>query len=184
MKKTFILAIALMATMMANAQVSVQLGYLLNTEKTKTALGNDSYSYSGLMAAADYNLNIAGNLFVAPGLGVGYSFDNSDGSRYRELGLFVPVDVNYCFPIGNDISLSVFAGPTFCYGLIAKDTAFDYYENNSKRFELLLGGGLWCDIKETIRVKAGYKWGLTNTSKINGITEKNNGLYLSIGYLF
>ena len=184
MKKTLFLAIALMASVMASAQVSVQLGYLLNTQKTKSILGNFSDSYSGIMASVDYNQNLAGNLSVAPGLGVGYSFDNSDGAKYQELGLFAPVDVNYRFRIGNDFSLSVFAGPTFYYGLISKDAFVDYYDHDIKRFELLVGGGVWADIKETIRLKAGYKFGVTDSSKINGITEKNNCLYLSVGYLF
>ena len=187
MKKLFLLAIAL-TTIMASAQTSVQVGYLLNTQKLKVAGVKSSDSYSGFMAAADYNVNLTGGLSVAPGLGLGYSFDNSDGAKYKELGLFAPIDFNYRFPVGDAVSLSVFAGPTFYYGLLSKDTStnpsYDYYDNDNKRFELLLGGGLWCDIKETIRVKAGYKWGLMDTSKTDGTTEKNNCLYLSVGYLF
>ena len=188
MKKLLLLAITLMWTMMANAQMSVQLGYLLNTEKSKVAGVKFSNNYSGFMAAADYNLNLTGALYVAPGLGFSYSFDNNDGAKYKELGLFVPVDFNYRFPVSDALSLSVFAGPTIYYGLISKDTstdpAYNYYDNDNRRLGLELGGGLWCDFKETIRVKAGSKLGLTNNSKIDGITEKNNCLYLSVGYLF
>ena len=68
MKKQLILAIVLMWAMLANAQMSVQLGYLLNTEKSKVASVKSSSSYSGFMAAADYNLNLTGALSVAPGL--------------------------------------------------------------------------------------------------------------------
>ncbi|MBR0036618.1 MAG: hypothetical protein IJP70_03135 [Bacteroidales bacterium] len=35
--------------------------------------------------------------------------------------------------------------------------AYNYYDNDSRRFNLILGGGVWCDIKETVRVKAGHK---------------------------
>ena len=80
MKKLLLLAITLTMTLMANAQMSVQLGYLLNTEKSKVAGVKSSSSYSGFMAAADYNLNLTGALSVAPGLGLSYSFDNSDGA--------------------------------------------------------------------------------------------------------
>ena len=188
MKKLLLLAITLMMTMMANAQMSVQLGYLLNTEKSKVAGVKSSSNYSGFMAAADYNLNLTGALSVAPGLGLSYSFDNSNGAKYKELGLFVPVDFNYRFLASDALSLSVYAGPTIYYGLMSKDTstdpAYNYYDNDNRRLSLELGGGLWCDIKETVRVKAGYKWGLTNNSKIDGVTEKNNCLYLSVGYLF
>lgn len=188
MKKNLFLALSLFVTTMASAQVSVQLGYLLSTQKQKTAAEKSSDSYSGIMASADYSLNLTGNLYVTPGLGLDYSFDNSDGCKYKELGLFVPVDVNYGFPISDDVSLSVFAGPTLYYGILSKDTStnpsYNYYDNDYRRFEVLLGGGLWCDIQETIRVKAAYKFGLTNTSKITDFTNKNNCLYLSVGYLF
>ena len=189
MKKNLLLvAVAMMTAMSVSAQTSVQVGYLLNTQKSKVAGVKSSDSYSGFMASADYNVNLTGNLSVAPGLGLGYSFDNSDVAKYKELGLFMPIDVNYRFPVTDDFSLSVFAGPTLYYGLISKDTApdpsYNYYDNDIRRFEVLLGGGVWCDIKETVRVKAGYKWGLTDASKIDGITEKNNCLYLSVGYLF
>ena len=189
MKKILLMvAVAMMAAMSVGAQTSVQVGYLLNTEKSKVAGVKSSSSYSGFMAATDYNLNLTGALSVAPGLGLGYSFDNSNGAKYKEFGLFVPVDFNYRFPVSDALSLSVFAGPTIYYGLISKDTstdpAYNYYDNDNRRLGLELGGGLWCDIKETVRVKAGYKWGLTNNCKIDDITEKNNCLYLSVGYLF
>lgn len=48
MKKLLLLAITLTMTLMANAQMSVQLGYLLNTEKSKVAGVKTSDSYSGL----------------------------------------------------------------------------------------------------------------------------------------
>ena len=177
-----------MTTMMASAQTSVQVGYLFNTQKSKVAGVKSSSCYSGIMVAADYNLKLSDVLFVAPGLGVGYSFDDSDGARYKELGLFVPIDFNYRFTLSDAVSISAFAGPTVYYGLLSKDTsttpAYNYYANDNNRFELLLGGGLWFDIKETTRLKIGYKFGLTNNCKIDGRTEKSECLYLSVGYIF
>ena len=192
MKKILLLAITVLMAIMANAQISVQAGYLLNTCKTKVSPDKYSNSYNGIMVAADYNLNLTGNLSVAPGLGLDYSFENfnEDGykEKYRELGLLAPVDVNYSFPISDGLSLSVFAGPTFYYGLISKDVAvtpsYNYYSDDNKRFDLFLGGGLWCDINKTIRVKAGYKLGVTNNCKIDGIKERNNFFSLSVGFLF
>ncbi|MBP5229174.1 MAG: outer membrane beta-barrel protein [Bacteroidales bacterium] len=192
MKKIMLLAIMVMTAIMANAQISVQAGYVLNTCKTKVSPDKNSNSYNGIMVAADYNLNLVGNLSVAPGLGLDYSFENDKGEgykyKYRELGLFAPVDVNYSFPISDAFSLSLFAGPTFYYGLLSKDVAekpsYNYYSDDNKRFDLFLGGGLWCDINETIRIKAGYKLGVTNNCKIEGIKERNNFFSLSVGFLF
>lgn len=192
MKKIMLLAIMVMTAIMANAQISVQAGYVLNTCKTKVSPDKYSNSYNGIMVAADYNLKLAGNLSVAPGLGLDYSFENDKGEgykyKYREVGLFAPIDVNYSFPISDAFSLSLFAGPTFYYGLLSKDVAekpsYNYYSDDNKRFDLFLGGGLWCDINETIRIKAGYKLGVTNNCKIEGIKERNNFFSLSVGFLF
>jgi len=193
MKKVFLLAVSLMITIMANAQASVQVGFLLNTLKTevqadKEVVGKLSGAYKGFMAVADYNVHLTDYLGIAPGLGIDYSFNSAEGSRYKELGLFAPIDVNYCLPINDDISLSLFAGPTFYYGLLSRETAvnppYDYYKSDNKRFDLSLGGGFWLDIIENIRVKVGYKFGLTNNSKLAGIKERNNCLSISVGYVF
>jgi hypothetical protein len=56
----------------------------------------------------------------------------------------------------------------------AVNPAYDYYINDSKRFDVSLGGGFWLDFMDHIRVKVGYKFGLTNTSKIAGLTDRNN----------
>ena len=193
MKKLLLLVVTLTMTLMANAQVSVQFGYLLNTLKTtlkdnNTDIGKFAGSYRGIMATVDYNIHITDYLGVAPGLGIDYSFNDMDGSKYRELGLIAPIDINYCIPISDALSVSFFAGPTFYYGLISKETGvnphYDYYKEDNKRFDVSLGGGAWLDILEHIRVKFGYKFGLTNTSRIEGITERNNLLSISVGYVF
>lgn len=195
MKKVFLLAVSLTITIMANAQASVQVGFMLNTLKTEVKSEQASYlsgkytgAYKGFMALVDYNLHLTDYLGVAPGLGIDYSFNKMEGSKYKELGLFAPIDINYCLPISDDLSLSLFVGPTFYYGLFSRETAvnppYDYYANDSKRFDLSLGGGFWLDIIEDIRFKVSYKFGLTNNSKIASVIERNNCLSISVGYVF
>ena len=189
MKKLILLAVTLTITLTANAQVSILVGYLSNTLKTESeAVGRLSGTYRGVLAAADYNLHITEYLGVAPGLGIDYSFNNYSGSKYKELGLFAPIDINYCIPVNDNLNLSLFAGPTFYYGLFSKETGvnppYDYFENDSKRFDISLGGGFWLDIMEHIRFKVGYKFGLMNTSKIAGITDRTNFLSIAVGYVF
>lgn len=189
MKKVLLVAATLMITLMANAQVSIQVGYLSNTLKSESdAVGRLTGKYRGVMAVADYNLHITEYLGVAPGVGIDYSFNNYSGSKYKELGLFAPVDINYCLPVNDNFSLSLFAGPTFYYGLFSKETGvnppYDYYESDSKRFDVSLGGGFWLDIVENIRVKVGYKFGLMNTSKIAGVKDRTNFLSIGVGYVF
>ena len=189
MKKLLILAAALTITLIANAQVSVQLGGMSNIVKAaNNEVGKVSGAYRGVMAAVDYNLHLTERLGIAPGLGIDYAFSNPAGFKYQEVGLFAPIDVNYSFQMSDNLSLSLFAGPTLYYGLLSQETSvyppYDYYAYDSKRFDVSLGGGLWLDFVETIRVKVSYKYGLTNTSKIAGITEKNQFLTLSVGYIF
>ena len=190
MKKLFVLVITLTTALAAHAQVSVQVGYLSNTLKAENKeVGKLAGTYRGVTAAVDYNVHLTDYLGVAPGLGVDYSFNNNSGLKYQELGLFAPIDVNYCLSQNSSFSLSLFAGPTLYYGIFSRETydnkTYDNYaENYSKRFDVSLGGGFWLDFNEMIRFKLGYKFGLTNTSKIDGITERNNFLSISVGYVF
>ena len=190
MKKLLLLVISLTMVLLANAQVSVQVGFLSNTLKAENKeVGKLAGTYRGVMAAVDYNIHLTDYLGVAPGLGVDYSFNNNSGLKYQELGLFAPIDVNYCLSQGSTFSLSLFAGPTLYYGIFSKETyenkSYDNFaENYSKRFDVSLGGGFWLDFYEMIRFKLGYKFGLTNTSKIADIVERNNFLSISVGYVF
>ena len=188
MKKVFLLAVALMISAMAYAQFSVQVGYQMNSMMTEMDGVRATQYYNGAAAAVDYNIPLVGSLSVAPGLGVNFFFTNKYGVKYRECDLFAPIDFNLCLSDSRDTRLSLFVGPTFYYGLFSKDIStnphHDYYNTESKRFGMSLGGGIWCDIKESFRVKIGYKFGLLNCSKEAGVTERSNTLMLAIGYLF
>lgn len=186
MKKVFLLAVTLMISVMAHAQFSVQVGYQMNSMRTEIGGVRATQYYNGVAAQVDYNIPLVGSLSVAPGLGVDFLFTNKYGDKYRELELFAPIDFNLCLSDRGDARLSLFAGPTFYYGLFCKDVSrnYSYYDTESKRFDVALGGGIWCDIGESFRVKLGYKFGLLNCSKVSGITDRNNLFTLAIGYIF
>lgn len=188
MKKVILLAVALMISAMAYAQFSVQVGYQMNSMMTEMEGVRATQYYNGAAAVVDYNIPLVGSLSVAPGLGVNFFFTNKYGVKYRECDLFAPIDFNLCLSDRRDTRLSLFVGPTFYYGLFSKDISMnphhDYYDKESRRFDMSLGGGIWCDIQESFRVKIGYKFGLLNCSKEAGVTEKSNELTLAIGYLF
>lgn len=184
MKKLLVLAIALTVSVMANAQANIQASFLMNTTKTNYTTTH----YNGVSLTANYNFNLVGCFSVAPGLGLEYSFTNNYSSRYRELGLVLPIEFNVSVPVNDGFSLAIFAGPNLYYGLMSKDfstnPAYDYYLQDNKRFDMTVGGGIWCDIRESIRVKVGYRFGVLDNSKIASISERTNALVLSIGYLF
>ncbi|MBR4842522.1 MAG: porin family protein [Bacteroidaceae bacterium] len=189
MKKIMLFAAALLTAGIASAQVSYQLGFMATSEKTTHTIGGISQTnknnYSGFMVGADYNMNIAGGFNVAPGVAMELSLDNKDNDvKYKEFNVLVPVDFNYGFNLGQDLKLYLFAGPTFDLGLMAKNDDKDLFDNSKKRFDILVGGGAWVDIKDVIRLKAGYKLGLLDISDVDNYEWKKNVVTVSVGYLF
>ena len=193
MKKLLFMAAALLTAGFASAQITYSIGYLNSTQDFDyPILSPKDMTYSGFSIGVDDNINLAGDLNVAPGIGMEFSFDKDDDKKYKEFALFVPVDFNYGFAISDNFKLSVFAGPTFNLGLMQKTTGDNDYElnyhdedeGNMGRFDILLGGGIWCDIQDQFRIKVGYKAGMLNTCKTDDCTRKTNVLSVSFGYIF
>lgn len=189
MKKIMLFAAALLTAGIASAQVSYQLGFMATSTTQETSLAGkvidtDKNNYSGFMVGADYNMNIAGGFNVAPGLAMEFSFDKDNDVKYKEFDILVPVDFNYGFDLGQDLKLYLFAGPTFDLGLLSKSDDFDWYDHHKKRFDILVGGGAWVDIKDTFRFKVGYKLGMLDIYDSDNMSWKKNVLTVSVGYLF
>ncbi len=194
MKKLFLMAAALLTVGAASAQITYSLGYI-NTNWDVDYKGGDK-TINGFTIGLDDNINLTGDLNVALGAGMELSFATFDLGilgdwKYKEFGLFVPVDFNYGFALGDNLRLSVFAGPTFNLGLMAKQThdddEFNYYDEddgNMGRFDVLMGGGVWLDIQDQFRIKVGYKAGLMDTDKSDNVERKSNVLSVSLGYIF
>ena len=200
MKKLMIMALALLTAGIASAQITYSIGYI-NTSTTskyeatvagvKVSKSNTS-SMNGFIIGVDDNINLTGDLNVAPGVGMDLSFKKEEGIKYTKFGLFAPVDFNYGFALGSDIKLFIYAGPTFDLGIISsakdddgnKSNLYKEKEGNMSRFDILLGGGAWVTFKDQLRFKVGYKAGMLNTCKTDNYTVKNNVLSVSVGYIF
>ena len=190
MKKVFLFAAVMLSACIAKAQTSFQLGYVSSSEKQDLIIGDHNNNYSGFMVGIDDNINLVGDLNVAPGLAMEFSFDEDDDVKYKEFNLMVPVDFNYGFQLGDALKLYLFAGPTIDFGLMAKDDDNSRYDSDKKimnRFDILLGGGAWVDINDVIRVKAGYKAGMLDLAgdDVIGVDSwKRNRFTVSVGYIF
>ena len=195
MKKLFVLAAAILTAGVASAQITYSIGYISTSVKTEyKAFGgtfSNTESMNGFTIATDDNINLTGDLNVAPGLGMDLSFGKYGEVNVTKFGLYVPVDFNYGFELTPDFKVFVYAGPTFDLGLIYSgkngDNKFDYYkkdEGNMSRFDILLGGGAWVTFQDQYRLKIGYKAGLLNTCKTDDTTVKNNVFSVSLGYIF
>lgn len=201
MKKILFMAAALLTAGFASAQVTYSLGYINTSTTSKyeatiggvTVSNTNTESMNGFTIGIDNNINLSGDLNVAPGIGMDFSMREKNDIKYKKFGLYVPVDFNYGFGLGSDLKVFVYAGPTFDLGLIkdAKDDDGDkvnYYDDDNavyySRFDILVGGGVWVTYQDQIRFKVGYKAGMLNTCKTDNYTVKNNVLSVSVGYIF
>ena len=187
----------------AFAQLSVNAGYL---NSTKTMKGYDPENVHGAFVGASVNLMLSDNFGIAPG--VYYSllagkqnlvdfdaFLRIDGS-FKEHAINQPVYLNYGVDFGRDTRFFVFAGPTAQYGLSSKvkgdvnsifgsgSSTYDNYEDDLKRFNVFLGGGVGFDAG-AFKVTVGYDYGMLNLADDDDdpVIHRSN-LKIGIGFNF
>ena len=191
MKKLFVIALAILSFSAVNAQVAY-VGFQSVTGKSKAGNTTVSKANSGFFLGGAMNFEIADAIGVQPGLEISYAGRTEStiagDDKYSMWGVKIPVDVNYGFELAPDFKLSVYAGPSIYVGLSydkVGNTTYDWYGNALGRFGLGLGMGAWCDIKDVIRVKAGYDLGLLNRAQDKDNNNyKESAFMLSVGYLF
>ena len=216
MKKTFtliVVAVAMLATGTANAQLRINIGYTPTTINTTNGNSHDTISLNGIAIGINQNIPISGDLFVSVGLQGRYGFDKKErtlnlgilGSanataEYSQLSLDIPVLLNYGFNIGNDIRLSLFAGPTISFALAGKtawsgnanvlgalnlgtDGEDDWYDEGSKNSRFDVGATIGARFAfNQFGVYGGYNLGLLNLSSADNTTRKNAGFFFGVTY--
>lgn len=207
MKKvlSLVAAIMLLGTT-AMAQATVGIGYLTpNHIATEDAL-------NGFYVGLDYNIQLAGNFGVAPGVyysnstktssnGIGSGIFSAKGDfKYKEQYISVPVNFNYRLPLADDFAIALYAGPTFSYGIsstldsegsltiagiqLGADNRGNLYDNdNYKPFDVMLGGGVAFDYLNQLRLSLGYNYGMLDRDGSN-FSFHRSYLHMGISYLF
>lgn len=201
MKKFFTTLLAasmMLAGTSAYAQISVGFGYLGSPEKlsaTKMDLSKSFYM-NGLYAGFDNTIQFDQNMGMSVGLYYVYSAasasqmfdylelikDFAKGTLHEHY-INVPVNLVFGADVQEGLRAFFFVGPTVSCGLsskvkanildVLKFNASDNYKHNYfERFDLLFGGGIGMDINNSIRIKAGYDYGLFNRIG-DGLTIKN-----------
>ena len=207
MKKIMSLAAALvLLTSSAMAQASFGVGYMNPTHP------NTADPLTGFYAGLDYNIHISGDFSVAPGIYYSYSSKNTTNTvsafgftatgktNFTEQYINVPVNFNYGLDLAKDFRLSIYAGPTFSYGLSSTyklDSSFtgigstsssdrSLYGDNSnyKNFDILIGGGVAFDYCNQFRISLGYNYGLLDRNALESISYKRNYLHMGLAWLF
>lgn len=207
-------AALLFAATDASAQLSIGVGYLGTTlAGTFNGVKQDNEFCNGIYMGAGLDLPLVEDaLAVTPGLYLNVLSDRGvlamNGAtlqaKFTEVALNIPVYLSYGLEVGYS-RLFVFAGPTFQCGItsrykvdgsvvvpaswkvITEDGVIDNYsEFDYSRWNIYLGGGVGADLNETLRVTAGFDYGMLNLYKGDvPNTKYNRYLFkIGIGYLF
>ena len=188
MKKLLLMAAALLAVGTINAQITAYAGYssVKSSTTVKNVPGTATGTANGFIIQGDYNINLTGDLNVAPGLGLNFAFGDDDSKAIKA---YVPIDFNYGFSVSDDIKLSAFTGPTLALGLSSKskvaNVEINNYDNDDiSRFDILLGVGCWLTFQDKYRLAVAYRIGMLDQNKSDTTTTKNNLLSITLGYSF
>ena len=186
----------------AFAQFSVGACYVNSKNTYSTSSGSSKHSApaNGFYAGVEYSVPV-GEIF---GLSAGVNFeylmskDYSLGGllsgNFKEMFLNVPVHLNVGVDLADAIRVSLFAGPTFSYGLSSKIEAgaggytgsLDVYEKSGwNRFDVLVGGGLGLELMDKVRLTVGYDLGMFNRLPQDSNDKLNrNRLHAGVAFLF
>ncbi|MDD5951880.1 MAG: porin family protein [Bacteroidales bacterium] len=193
----------------AFAQLSVGVGYINSTAKTKAGSSVSTLPSNGVYAGAEYNITDGKGFGISAGAYYSYLVAAKSGSgsiagiqlggtaKVEEMYLDIPVNFNLSAKVNNSLRAFIFAGPTFSVGLssttkgegsiggINLETGKhdNYSEEGYNRFDILLGGGLGVDYG-SLRFKLGYNAGMLNRLDSDNMSQKRNVLTAGIAFLF
>lgn len=207
-----LIAAALLCGQKASAQFTAGAGYVNSREYVKKSSDKKATNtpYHGFYVGADYNVKLAGNWGMSPGVYFQMLFNSSTSSTvkttHQEGFLFVPVYFNYNFYVLNDVRGFVYFGPGFNCGLFGKDKSTSkgsdgklevLYEDNIydktvqnkveySRFDLTAGAGVGLDFLGMARLTVGYDFGVLNryagSDKFYGYHRDQ--LHVGVAYIF
>lgn len=198
----FAAAAALLSTVNAQAQLSINIGYAPQT--TTTSVGNikTTSDTPGFFVGLNYNKALDNHLGLSIGLQGRYNTQTETTTllaitttiKNTQFLIDVPVLLNYGLNFGNEARLAIFAGPTFSYALsgntntkeniLNTSTDTPWYGDNSKnnRFDIMGVFGVSLDYK-TVRLFGGYRLGLLDLDASDNIKSTTSGLIVGIGYI-
>ena len=207
--KTIIAASLMLVSTQAVAQLSVGVGYLNSTSKTKAGDVVSTLPSNGFYAGAEYNISDGKGFGISAGAYYSYLIAAKSGNgsiaginlggkaTVEEMYLDIPVNFNLSAKVNSSLRAFLFAGPTFSVGLssttkgegsiggINLETGKhdNYSDDDYNRFDILLGGGIGIDYG-SLRLKVGYNAGMLNRYKSDNVIQKRNVLSAGIAFLF
>ena len=195
MKKLFFAAFALVAGVLSaqaqtaiNPRIEVGANFARGISKVGSVTA-DSKVRTGFRASVAAEIDLAAGVYIAPGVtfrqeGAKYS-NTSLGLNY----LSVPVDLGIRAGFGDNLAVSVEAGPSFSYGISSVSDvkgAIDAFKSGDrKRFDVGFNASAALEYSK-LYLRVGTELGLVNTLKeaVQKASNKNSSFFVGVGYRF
>ena len=192
MKKLFFAAFALVAGVLsAQAQtevhprIEVGANFASGVNKVVGATP-ESKVRLGFRASLATEVGLASGVYLAPGVTFrqeGYKFSNGNGYGLNYIS--VPVDLGIRVGLGDNLAVSVEAGPSFAYGLSTTGNVDAFKAGAYKRFDMGLNASAALEYSK-VYLRLGTDIGLVNTLKnpVANTSYKNSSFFAGVGYRF
>ena len=192
MKKLFFAAFALVAGVLSaqaqtaiNPRIEVGANFARGISKS-AGITIDTKVRTGFRASVAAEIELASGVYLAPGVTFrqeGYKFGNGNGYGLNYIS--VPVDLGIRVGLGDNLAVSVEAGPSFAYGLSTTSNLDAFKTGLYKRFDMGLNASAALEYNK-VYLRLGTDIGLTNALKkdIANTSYKNASFFAGVGYRF
>ena len=192
MKKLFFAAFALVAGVIsAQAQtevhprIEVGANFASGVHKVVGATP-ESKVRLGFRAGLAAEVGLASGVYLAPGVTFrqeGFKYISEDGYGLNYIS--VPVDLGIRVGLGDNLAVSVEAGPSFAYGLSTTGKLDAFKAGAYKRFDMGLNASAALEFSK-VYLRVGTDIGMVNALKNNiaNTSYKNASFFAGVGYRF
>jgi len=192
MKKLFFAAFALVAGVLSaqaqtaiNPRIEVGANFASGVHKVVGATP-ESKVRLGFRAGLAAEVGLASGVYLAPGVTFrqeGYKFGNGNGYGLNYIS--VPVDLGIRVGLGDNLAVSVEAGPSFAYGLSTTGNVDAFKAGAYKRFDMGLNASAAIEYSK-VYLRLGTDIGLVNTLKnpVANTSYKNASFFAGVGLRF
>ena len=192
MKKLFFAAFALVAGVLsAQAQtevhprIEVGANFASGVHKVVGATP-ESKVRLGFRASLATEVGLASGVYLAPGVTFrqeGFKYISEDGYGLNYIS--VPVDLGIRVGLGDNLAVSVEAGPSFAYGLSTTSKIDAFKAGVYKRFDMGLNASAALEFSK-VYLRVGTDIGMVNALKNNiaNTSYKNASFFAGVGYRF
>ena len=192
MKKLFFAAFALVAGVLSaqaqtaiNPRIEVGANFARGIYKP-LGVTVDTKVRTGFRASVAAEIELASGVYLAPGVTFrqeGYKYTN--GHNFGLNYISVPVDLGIRVGLGDNLAVSVEAGPSFAYGISTTGNLDHFKTGAYKRFDMGLNASAALEYSK-VYLRLGTDIGLVNALKtdVAKSSYKNASFFDGVGYRF